>query len=159
MLHEVGSISLMKPRHFNLRTTSVRQCHGASGPSPCKPTRPGQIPVSLGLVWLQPFPRGTPRFPGPKEPRANLPGASPPGHLVAHEGTKPGPSASLPRARVPLVDRSGRISSSLSRATVTERRRRWIEASGLPKFCLRRPERGPLPSASKFFSPPRSYST
>jgi hypothetical protein len=75
---------------------------------------------------MQRFPDGSARFPRVEKTRAQLPRVNPPSSLVVVEGETPGLFHSLPRASLPRVERSGRISPArLSLTTGPRRRRCW----------------------------------
>jgi hypothetical protein len=85
-------------------------------------------PALLGLVWLRPFPGGSPPIPGPNKPRVKLARGSPPRHLVLTQGDRPRPFHIVPWDIDPLVETSGPNSSSRSplateKATAERRRR------------------------------------
>ena len=84
------------------------------------------------------------------------PRASPRRRLVGHAGRKPGPFRVSPRARLPRLDRSGRISRARSRdgampqppSSSTSRPRPTPPPQ--PSACLRRPRGTRPPSSSSY---------
>jgi hypothetical protein len=107
-------------------------------PTTGRSTRRGQNQEaysSLGLVWMQAFPRGSLRFPRPTIPRVQLPRFSPPDHLVAHGVLFP---RSFQGEQSTTREVLNETLESLTRSRI-RRRRRWDDAHD-----LRRHERGPL---------------